>query len=52
MQILDFTGAVKDDEEGSLYAFPELKVNFIPKHGNVLYFRTNNLHHCPRVLEL
>ena len=51
MQILDIADAVEGDEEGSLFAFLELKVNFILKHGNVLYFCANSLHYCTRVLK-
>lgn len=43
--------SVEEDEEVSLFAFPEFKVSFVPRNGDVLCFRANTFHHCTRVLK-
>lgn len=42
---------MEDDEEVSLFAFPEFRVGFIPGNGDVLCFRASSFYHCTRALK-
>lgn len=42
---------MESTNDDSLFAFPELKASFTPKHGDVLCFRACDLSHCTRTFK-